>query len=134
MSIVRNNGQDIPSVSKIKELFDTKFNLNLEFTTEFHPFDLKDKTNKYVVEVKSRTIKHNTYNTVMMGWNKYIKARQYITREYNVYFVFEYIDGIYFYKYNGEQYKSVKWGRKDRGYHELKDYFEIPVSKLQKFV
>jgi hypothetical protein len=133
-SIVRNKGKDIPSVSRIKALFDNKFGLDLQFNSEFHPFDLKDKTNKYVVEVKQRSIKHNKFPTVMMGWNKYIKARQYITRGYNVYFAFEYTDGTYIYKYDGIKYEGVMWGRKDRGFDETKKNIAIPIEKLEIFI
>ena len=133
MSIVRNNGSDIPSVSRIKTLFDIKNSTELIPTSQFHEFDLKDALAKVVIEVKKLNCNHDKYPKLIMGYNKYIKARQYITREYSVYFVIEYIDGTYMHKYNNEVYLPTKSGRRDRGYYEEKDYVFIPRSLIVPF-
>lgn len=130
---VRNIGKDNDSVfvDNIKTLFNDKLGLSLSITEPFHPFDLKDKGNKTVVEVKRRYINHNTFPTVIMNYNKYKKAKQYIQREYNVYFVIHYNDGIYYHKYNGEIYNPVKVPRHDRG--TISDCINIPINLLEPF-
>jgi hypothetical protein len=124
------NFDDNESLARVKNLFDTKYKCCLEKTPEFHCFDLKDKTNKIVIEVKKRYNTHNKYPTTMIGYNKYLKARQYITRGYSVYFVFEFTDGTYYYKYNNEIYKPIKGGRVDRNHPEIKEYIWIDVNNL----
>jgi hypothetical protein len=127
------NNDDGESVDKIKKIFDSIHNINLLRTEDkFHPFDLKDGVNKFVVEVKKRNNNHDKYPTTMIGYNKYIKARQYITRGYNVYFVFDYMDGIYYYKYDNEIYVPKDGGRCDRGRNEIKKYIWININKLTK--
>ena len=133
MSIIRNNGNDIPSVSRIKTQFDAMHSTNLQPTAQFHEFDLKDSLAKVVIEVKKLNCNHDKYVKLIMGYNKYIKARQYIVRGYDVYFIIEYLDGTYSYKYNNEEYTPIKSGRSDRGYYEKKDYVFIPRNLLLKF-
>lgn len=112
-------------VEKVRIAFNEKFNLQLETTPEFSIFDLKDKANKVAVEIKQRNIQHDKYNEAIIGWNKYIKARQYIQREYIPIFVWYYSDGIYCYKYD-----CTKYERKNNGYG--RDIIYIPISKLEK--
>jgi len=126
----KNEFHDNESVERVKIKFDTKYNCCLEKTTEFHCFDLKDKIMKIVIEVKKRNNTHDKYPTTMMGYNKYLKARQYITRGYSVYFVFEFTDGTYYYKYNNEIYKPINGGRVDRNHPEIKEYIWIDVKNL----
>lgn len=127
------DNDDSQSVNKIKKIFDSIHNIDLQKTADkFHPFDLKDSQNKFVVEVKKRNNTHDKYPTTMIGYNKYIKARQYITRGYNVYFVFDYTDGIYYYKYDNEIYTPKDGGRRDRGINEIKKYIWININKLTK--
>ena len=133
MTIVRNNGDDIPRVSRIKTLFDSKYSTELIPTSQFHEFDLKDALAKVVIEVKKLNCNHDKYPKLIMGYNKYIKARQYITRGYQVYFIIEYLDGTYSHKYDNEAYLPVKSGRRDRGYYEEKDYVFIPRSLIVPF-
>ena len=66
-------------VEKVQIAFNNKFNIALEKTPQFSVFDLKDKVNKIAVEIKQRNIQHDRYNEAIIGWNKYIKARSYIS-------------------------------------------------------
>jgi len=126
-------GDDFDSVSRVQQLFNDKYSTTLEHTDRFRTFDLKDKKAKYVVEVKKLNCNHNRYTKLIMGFNKYKKAQQYIQRGYSVYFVIEYLDGTYTHKYNNELYTPSKAGRSDRGYHELKDYIFIPRELILPF-
>ena len=130
---VRNVGKDNDSVfvEEIKNLFNNKLGVSLCTTEPFHPFDLKDKESKTVIEVKRRYINHDAYPTVIMNYNKYKKAKQYIQRNYSVYFVIYYNDGIYYHKYNDENYQPTKIPRHDRG--TISDCVNIPINLLEKF-
>lgn len=112
-------------VEKVRVAFNDKFNLKLETTPEFSTFDLKDKAGKVAVEIKQRNIQHDKFNEAIIGWNKYIKARQYIKREYIPIFVWHYNDGIYCYKYD-----NTKYEKRNNGYGA--DIIYIPISKLEK--
>lgn len=122
---------DVKFVEEIKQLFNKKYNLNLQTTTQFHPFDLKDKDNKTVVEVKRRYINHDAFKTLIMNHNKYVKGRSYIEREYTVWFVAIYNDGIYCHKYNNEIYKIVNITRRDQ--NKTYKCVEIPIQNLSLF-
>jgi hypothetical protein len=122
---------DSESVKEVKNQFDSRYCINLLLTPKYHEFDLKDRENKVVVEVKRRGLEHDTLNSTIMGYNKLIKAKQYIKRGYTVYFAFLFTDGLYYYKYDGRDYPKRQWARTDRGKTELKDYFFIHVDDLK---
>ena len=123
---------DAESVNLVKELLDTKLNCKLKRTKEFNLFDLRDKKNKIIVEVKERYNTKNKYPTTMVGENKYIKAKDYFDRSYEVLFVFKFTDGIYYYEYCNEDLPVKIGGRCDRGRPEYKNYVYIDIKKLIK--
>ena len=96
----------------------------------FNTFDYKGE-NKYI-ELKVRNCSHNKYETTMMGLNKIEKAR-FIKEE--VFFVFKFTDGLYYYKFKrSDKLILDKGGRTDRGLNEIKDYIFIPNKLLEKMV
>jgi len=123
---------DAESVNLVKELLDTKLNCKLKRTKEFNVFDLRDKKNKIIAEVKERYNTKNKYPTTMVGENKYIKAKDYFDRSYEVLFVFKFTDGIYYYEYCNEDLPVKIGGRCDRGRPEYKNYVYIDIKKLIK--
>ena len=125
---------DSDSVALVKTEFDSRYTINLQLTPKFHEFDLKDKTNKIVIEVKKRSLTHDKMSSTIMGYNKLIKAKHYIKRGYSVYFAFLFTDGLYYYQYDGRDYPKRQWARTDRGYDELKDYFFISIDDLQPWL
>lgn len=97
----------------------------------FHPMDFYCG-NKFF-EVKSRNFNYNRYRTTMVGKNKidWIKASSSLIE---VYFIFIFEDGNYYYKYNkDDEFETAIGGRRDRGYNEIKYYYYIPIDKLIKF-
>jgi hypothetical protein len=129
----KNEFHDNESVERVKIKFDTKYNCCLEKTTEFHCFDLKDKIMKIVIEVKKRNNTHDKYPTTMVGENKFIKAKEYYDKGYNILFCFEFTDGLYYYEYCDEKLEVKIGGRRDRDRPEFKNYIYIDVKKLKKF-
>lgn len=126
------NDCDADSVTKIKQIFDNLFLLELKRTKKFSIFDLRDEKNKYFIEVKKRNNLHNKYPETIIGVNKFIKAKEYFNKGYSIYFCFEFLDGIYYYKYINEEL-IIKKGKFDsRNNNIIKDHVFIDIKKLQK--
>jgi hypothetical protein len=126
---------DSVSVSQIKDIYNKMYNLNLEETIQYHPFDLKDKANKVVIEVKTRSLDYDELKYATMTYNKLIKAKEYITRNYKVFFVFILKNGdIYYYEYKGEDFKKHTGLRHGFQYSDnnQRDYFFISKWHLCK--
>jgi hypothetical protein len=128
-----HNNDDSVSVTKVKEILDAKYSTDFIRTKEFSLFDLRNEKLKYFVEVKKRNNEKNKYPTTMVGENKFIKAKEYYEKGYNILFCFEFTDGIYYYKYCDETLEIKIGGRKDRGKPEFKKYVYIPITKLTQF-
>ena len=93
-------------------------------------FDYKGD-NKYI-ELKSRNNNYNRYQTTMIGYNKIKKA---LELNEDVYFVFNFTDGLYYYKFDRDKELEIKQGgRFDRGIPEIKDYYFIPIEILKEII
>ena len=123
---------DSSSVNKVKELLETKYSTIFKRTKQLSVFDLRDNSLKIIAEVKKRNNTKDRYPTTMIGENKYIKAKYYSDKGYDVLFCFEFTDGIYYYEYCDEKLEVKLGGRYDRGEAEIKNYVYIPVSKLKR--
>ena len=90
----------------------------------------------FFVELKSRRSNYNQYPTTMVGQNKIDKAEVTVKTGADVYFCFNFLDGLYYWKYNKQETLDkvmfLKGGRFDRGRPELKDYCYIPIELLTK--
>lgn len=113
----------------LKPIIEEFFNVKLYQTDAYHPFDFRDE-NKIFYEVKTRNVKHDKYPTTMVGQNK-IEAANLSDRD--VYFIFGFTDGNYYFKYNRNVNSGLSvsiGGRNDRGREEYKPYVWIPVDTL----
>ena len=115
----------------IKDVICCHFNIPELIKTPFsHPMDFK--CDDIYFEVKSRRNNHNKYDTTMIGFNKIKWIKDNNIKD--VYFVFVFEDGDFYYKYNPEdKFETGTGGRWDRGKVEKKLYYYIPISKLTKF-
>lgn len=80
------------------------------------------------IEIKSRRNIYAKYSTTLIGRNKAINTNK------EQLFVFNFIDSIYYIKYNDELFKSwvspfCRFTRKNFN-DKHKDYFYIPIDKL----
>ena len=92
----------------------------------FNTFDYQGK-NKFI-ELKTRKCSVKTYPTTMIGVNK-IEAAKSLNDD--VYFIFQFTDGVYCWKYDNKiQLIKKQGGRTDRGYNEIKQYFFISTDLL----
>jgi len=90
----------------------------------------------FFVELKCNRVSITKFPTAIIGKNKIDKAEFVYNTGTDVYFCFNYLEGLYFWKYNKEdaleKLKFSKCGRTDRGKCELRDYCFIPVELLTK--
>ena len=94
------------------------------------PFDF-DMDNG-VIEVKSRRIAHDKYDTLFFGKNKYDKGCQYQEEGMRVYYIFNCSDGIYYWEQNTDECFHKKGGRFDRGRPEIQLLTNVPTQYLKK--
>jgi hypothetical protein len=115
------------------ELLKNKFDKSLEKNSyKYALFDYIG--DKCFIELKSRRIGSTKYRDTMIGCNKLLFARN-CAKE--AYFVFAFDDGLFYYKFNNEDYdtgviRSAYGGRNDRGKDEQKPYCYVPIKLLKK--
>lgn len=110
------------------ELFQHYFSNNLKRTKQNSVFDYEDSN--CLIELKSRRCFLKTYSDTMIGVNKIQKAK---CSNQTIYFVFSFLDGLYYWKYDETVYlRYDRGGRKDRGKYEFKNYYFIPIEILTK--
>jgi hypothetical protein len=116
------------------ELVKNKFDKSLEKNTyKYALFDYIG--DKCFIELKSRRNASTKYKDTMIGCNKLLFARN-CAKE--VYFVFAFTDGLFYYKFSKEDYdtgiiRSAYGGRDDRGKDEQKPYCYVPIKLLTRF-
>ena len=115
--------------NKAEEYIQTYFKqTTLKKLSKFNKFDFEGDTALF--EVKTRRNNYNKYPSTMIGYNKILACKK---CEKDVYFIFQYLDGNYYYKYsNDESFEIKKGGRFDRGKIESNYYCFIPIEKLIK--
>ena len=133
LNLVKLNDLDFGMKKEISELdkIRNRFSNSLKPTKDFFVFDYVSKD--CYVELKSRRNKLNTYPDTMVGKNKMDYAEN---ADRPVYFVFSFIDGLYYWKYNKEDIQNGKvrfsvGGRCDRGREEYKTYAYIKTDILE---
>ena len=104
---------------------------------------LKSSSDKYAVfdyyndktfiELKTRRIKHNQYKSLMFGYNKFKKGLEHINDGKDVYFFFNCLDGIYYWKLTNESKSNITigtGGRWDRGKQEIQQLVFVGTQNL----
>tara|TARA_R110002020_G_scaffold111790_2_gene257750 strand:- start:439 stop:807 length:369 start_codon:yes stop_codon:yes gene_type:complete len=108
---------------KLKPIIEKHFNLQLTHTERYDIFDFVDDNNFF--ELKCRNCNSNKYKDLMMNVNKWNKGIDYINFNKNVYYVFEFYDGLFFYKQDiNDDFRINKYLEKY--------YIYIPNEKLTK--
>jgi len=125
--LVFGRNKEISEIVKIRN----KLSKKLKPTNSFFVYDYVSP--ECYVELKSRRNNLNTYSTTMIGKNKMDYAE---TSDRPVYFVFSFIDGLYYWKYTKEDIQNGNvifdiGGRSDRGRDEYKEYAYIKTNILQ---
>ena len=114
-------------------ILETFFNEKLYKNTDRYAlFDFENDTK--LIELKTRNNKKDQYRTTMIGKNKINFACHSENAEKDVYFVFKFTDGLFYYKYdsNDTTLENGMGGRSDRGKQEYKPYVYIDINLLTK--
>lgn len=96
---------------------------------KYNPFDFENED--YIIEVKSRRINHNKYNTLMFAYSKIEKLEGYEDEKIAI-FVFNCDDGIYYWEYDSSEFTKGRGGRCDRGCNEYATMAYIEIKHLTK--
>ena len=139
MSGVRSKRDDIAfglqSESEKLCLFEQHFNTKLiKHNDPYYPLDFHNEPKTIYVELKSRHIRHNQYDTTLISAHKVSFCNN---PETSYYFVFAYTDGIYYIKYKKELFETYE-KRMYKRYDRIDDrqtpqlYVFIPVKDLTK--
>ena len=119
--------KEVELLPTIRKFFNDETIIKLD---DYNIFDFKGD-NKYI-ELKSRNCNYNKYPTTMIGYNKIKKA---LELNEDIYFIFNFTDGIYYFKFDKNIQLEIKQGgRFDRGKKELSDYAFIPIEILKEII
>ena len=119
--------KEVELLPTIRKFFNDETIIKLD---DYNIFDFKGD-NKYI-ELKSRNCNYNKYPTTMIGYNKIKKA---LELNEDIYFIFNFTDGFYYFKFDKNIQLEIKQGgRFDRGKKELSDYAFIPIEILKEII
>lgn len=111
---------------KLLILLKEKFK-NIKHTIEkYNNWDFEDEDNKIKIEVKSRTIKSDHYNSAVLGSNKIYNGKKLLKEGYRIFYIFNYTDKIFYYELN--KYDKFKQAYFNDKYHSF-----INKNKLKEF-
>tara|TARA_R110001632_G_scaffold213851_1_gene340298 strand:- start:40 stop:414 length:375 start_codon:yes stop_codon:yes gene_type:complete len=108
---------------KIKPIIEKFFNIELSHGNRYDTFDFYNDDN--YVELKCRNCYSYSYNDLMMNLNKWKEGYTHIKFNKNIYYVFKFKDGIYYYKQNLIDKFQIKE-------YNNKEYIYILTDKLLK--
>ena len=114
-----------------KDIFETLksfLKCDLKQKKRYDIFDYESET--HLVELKTRRCNSTTYKDTMMPMNKINYCK---TTEKDVYFFFQFNDGLFYWKYSNDDLEKLRFdkgGRVDRSRIEIKQYCFIPYDLL----
>tara|TARA_Y100000592_G_scaffold100911_1_gene183660 strand:+ start:535 stop:987 length:453 start_codon:yes stop_codon:yes gene_type:complete len=110
------------------KLFKSKFNPEMG---KFYEFDKYNE--EYFIEIKSRRIKHNQYDTLFFGKNKLVKGDELLKKapHLRIFYLWRCNDGIYGWEHRSSDYEIRKRGRCDRGKDEFDDCIDIKQKNIK---
>ena len=117
------------------QTLDSFLGCRLHRTEPYHAMDFANSSKTVYVELKTRRIKHDTYPTALIGWNK-VQFCSDPTKEY--YFVYRYTDGLFYIKYSKEEFGTfeTEWeyyrGDRPDCMNASSSVVHIPVERLRR--
>ena len=115
-----------------KAVLETFFHCGLKKTGKYDPMDYVDDNQTIFIEMKTRRINHNQYPTALIGKNKVDFCK---TSNATCYFVYVYLDGMFYIKYDPELFATFDCHDYQRGWREggiapVSPYVFIPHENL----
>lgn len=121
------------------DILQTFLDTQLERKGGYAVFDFENPTKTIFVELKSRRIKHDTYDTAIIGFNKVAFANHFDDGT-QFWFAFCYTDGVFVIKYSREQFDAyevrddyVRGARNDTT-NKPQKIVMIPIADLTELV
>ena len=108
---------------KIKPIIEKFLNIQLSHGNRYDTFDFYNDDN--FVELKCRNCYSYSYKDLMMNLNKWNEGYTHIKFNKNIYYIFKFKDGIYYYKQNLNDKFEIKE-------YNNKEYIYIKTDKLMK--
>lgn len=93
-----------------------------------------DKYNdNYFIEMKTRRIIHNQYETLFFGENKLIKGDEILKRcpHLRIFYLWRCNDGVYGWEHRSTPFEIRKRGRWDRGKQEIDDCVDVKLKYIK---
>lgn len=120
------------SESDIHEYLETHFGKLNYFEDRFYEFDKYNE--KYLIELKTRRIRHDQYDSLMFGFNKFNKGEELLEEkpDLQIYYIFRCTDGIFYWKHGSTDYDIKVSGRRDRGRSEMHHCIHIKTENLSR--
>ena len=124
------------SESDIHEILEEYFGTlkNTEDITEYGRHFEFDKVNdEFFIEVKTRRINHNQYDSLFFGKNKFLKGNQLLEENPNVriFYLWRCHDGIFGWEHDSSEYKIKIQGRCDRGRAEYTECIDVKQKNIK---
>ena len=107
--------------------------LNTKDNKKFGKYFEFDKYNEnYFIEMKTRRIPHNRYDSLFFGVNKLDKGDEILKENPNlrIFYLWRCEDGIYGWEHRSSEFEVCNRGRCDRGRREV----DLCVDVKQKFI
>ena len=93
-----------------------------------------DKVNdEYFIEIKTRRINHNQYDSLYFGKNKFLKGNELLQEnpELRVFYLWKCYDGIFGWEHDSSPYSIKMQGRCDRGRNEYNECIDIEQKYIK---
>jgi hypothetical protein len=113
---------------------DLKFGLLSEEVAHETLEGVFDKYNdNYFLEMKTRKINHNQYDTLFFGENKFIEGKRLLKQNPNlrIFYLWKCYDGIYGWEHGSSEFRVCKRGRWDRGKKEIDDCIDVKLKYIK---
>lgn len=110
---------------RIKKILEEYFG-ELKILDKYNPFDFEN--DDYLIELKSRRINHDKYDTAMVNYSKLLRTAN--SNKIRM-IVFNYEDGIYCWQVDSDEYELGRGGRSDRGIEEVYTMCFVKKEYLQ---
>lgn len=118
MSVATKN-QDLAfglsSETKHKVTLESFFKCGLKKTGTYDAMDYTNEAQTIFIEMKTRRVNHNQYPTALIGKNKVDFCA---TSDADCYFVYIYLDGNFYVKYDPELFATFECADYQRGWRE----------------
>ena len=98
---------------------------------EFYEFDKYNDS--FFIEMKTRRIRHNQYDTLFFGQNKLIKGDEILKKSphLRIIYLWRCNDGVYGWEHRSSPFEIRKRGRWDRGKEEIDDCVDIKQKYIK---